>query len=115
VISFSALLQRLFEQDEMVTEVVLPFLPEGIGWAFEEFSRRSGDFAIVAAAATVYVVNGRAADLRLGVTGMGVVPQRVTALLVGNAHSWGRSAPPSSRPAATMAVTIPEYPVQRQI
>ena len=46
MISFSALLQRLFEQDEMVTEVVLPFLPEGIGWAFEEFSRRSGDFAI---------------------------------------------------------------------
>ena len=78
-------------------------------------SRRSGDFAIVAAAATVNVVNGRAADLRLGVTGMGVVPQRVTALLVGNAHGWGRSAPPSSRPAATMAVTIPEYPVQRQI
>ena len=62
----------------MVTEVVLPFLPEGTGWAFEEFSRRSGDFAIVAAAATVSVVNGRAADVRLGVTGMGVVPQRAT-------------------------------------
>ena len=33
----------------------------------------------------------------------------------GYAHTWGRLAPPSSRPAATMAVTIPEYPVQRQI
>ena len=95
----------------------------------------------MAAAATVSVVNGRAADVRLGITGMGVVPQRATAQLVGNvwnddllrdaapkkkaamtkqvlqghAHGWGRSAPPSSRPAATMAVTIPEYPVQRQI
>jgi CO/xanthine dehydrogenase FAD-binding subunit len=111
---FVLALTTALEQDEMVTEVVLPFLPEGTGWAFEEFSRRSGDFAIVAAA-TVSVVNGRAADVRLGVTGMGVVPQRVTAQLVGNAHGWGRSAPPSSRPAATMAVTIPEYPVQRQI
>jgi len=134
-------LTTALEQDEMVTEVVLPFLPEGTGWAFEEFSRRSVDFAIVAAAATVSVVNGRAADVRLGITGMGVVPQRATAQLVGNvwnddllrdaapkkkaamtkqvlqghAHGWGRSAPPSSRPAATMAVTIPEYPVQRQI
>jgi CO/xanthine dehydrogenase FAD-binding subunit len=77
-------LTTALEQDEMVTEVVLPFLPEGTGWGFEEFSRRSGDFAIVAAAATVSAVNGRAADVRLGVTGMGEVPQRVTAQLVGN-------------------------------
>jgi CO/xanthine dehydrogenase FAD-binding subunit len=130
-------LTTALEQDEMVTEVVLPFLPEGTGWTFEEFSRRSGDFAIVAAAATVSVVNSRAADVRLGVTGMGVVPQRATAQLVGNVwnddllrdaapkkkaamtkqvlQGHAHSAPPSSRPAATMAVTIPEYPVQRQI
>jgi CO/xanthine dehydrogenase FAD-binding subunit len=35
-------LTTALEQDEMVTEVVLPFLPGGTGWGFEEFSRRSG-------------------------------------------------------------------------
>ena len=108
-------LTTALEQDEMVTEVVRPFLPEGTGWAFEEFSRRSGISPLWRQLLPYPSSNGRAADFRLGVTGMGVVPQRVTAQLVGNAHGWGRSAPPNSRPAATMAVTIPEYPVQRQI
>jgi CO/xanthine dehydrogenase FAD-binding subunit len=85
---FLGALTTALEQEEMVTEIVLPFLPEGTGWGFEEFSRRLGDFAIAAAAATVSVVNGRAADVRLGVTGMGEVPQRMAAAeaqLVGNA------------------------------
>jgi carbon-monoxide dehydrogenase medium subunit len=87
---FLGALTTALQQDEMVTEVMLPFLPEGTGWGFDEFSRRSGDFAIVATAATVSIVNGRAADVRLAVTGMGEVPQRMTAAeaeLVGNV--WG--------------------------
>jgi len=44
-------------------------------------------------------------------------PTSVASVVTGGgyAHVWGRLGPPSSRPAATMAVTIPEYPVQRQI
>jgi len=130
-------LTTALEQDEMVTEVVRPFLPEGTGWAFEEFSRRSGISPLWRQLLPYPSSNGRAADFRLGVTGMGVVPQRATAQLVGNVwnddllrdaapkkkaamtkqvlQGHAHSAPPSSRPAATMAVTIPEYPVQRQI
>ena len=35
-------------EDEIVTEIVLPKLPPGTGWGFEEVARRSGDFALAA-------------------------------------------------------------------
>jgi CO/xanthine dehydrogenase FAD-binding subunit len=76
---FLGALTTALKNDEMVTEVALPGLPGGTGWGFEEFARRSGDFAIAAAAATVCVVEGRAADVRLAVTGMGEVPERMAA------------------------------------
>jgi carbon-monoxide dehydrogenase medium subunit len=37
--------------DEMLVSVRVPALPEGWGWGFHEFALRTGDFAIVAAAA----------------------------------------------------------------
>ena len=40
-------------EDEIVTEIVLPKLPPGTGWGFEEVARRSGDFALAAVAATL--------------------------------------------------------------
>ena len=39
------------DDDEIVTEIVLPALPLRCGWGFEEFSLRTGDFAYAAAAA----------------------------------------------------------------
>ena len=41
------------EPDEMVTGVTLPLWPKGHGYAFIEFSRRHGDFAICSAAALI--------------------------------------------------------------
>ena len=41
------------EPEEMVTGVTLPVWPEGHGYAFVEFSRRHGDFAICSAAALI--------------------------------------------------------------
>jgi carbon-monoxide dehydrogenase medium subunit len=38
-------------EDEMLVSVRVPPLPEGWGWGFHEFALRTGDFAIVAAAA----------------------------------------------------------------
>lgn len=40
-------------EDEILTEIQLPALPGGTGWGFEEFARRSGDFALTAIAALV--------------------------------------------------------------
>src|SRR5438270_2739443 len=43
---------------DIVTEIVLPKLPPKTGWGFEEVARRSGDFALAAAAATLTVSAG---------------------------------------------------------
>ena len=53
-------------------------MPEGAGWAFEEFARRHGDFAIVGVAAAVWRVAGRL-TVRLATAGAGATPQRLRA------------------------------------
>ncbi len=66
------------EPDEMVTGVTLPLWPEGHGYAFIEFSRRHGDFAICSAAALIE--EDRAGTItRASVTigGVGPAPVRV--------------------------------------
>ena len=49
---------------DLVTEIVLPKLPPNTGWGFEEVSRRAGDFALAAAAATLTVSGGAIAQDR---------------------------------------------------
>ena len=46
-------------EDEIVTEIHLPKLPQNTGWGFEEVARRSGDFALAAVAVTLTVSDGR--------------------------------------------------------
>jgi CO/xanthine dehydrogenase FAD-binding subunit len=73
---------------EIVTEVMLPKLPQCTGWGFEEVARRYGDFALAAVAATL-TASGRAVEqARIALTGVGATPLRVTAaegLLIGHA------------------------------
>jgi carbon-monoxide dehydrogenase medium subunit len=56
---FESYLTTRLAPDELLVEVRLPATPAGAGWAFEEFARRHGDFAIVGIAAMV--VRGRGA------------------------------------------------------
>src|SRR5207249_598393 len=63
--------------DEVLTEVRLPAMPEGAGWAFEEFARRHGDFAIVGVAAALWRGGGRV-TARLATAGAGPVPRRLS-------------------------------------
>ena len=76
------------EADEIVTEIRLTPWPHGHGWAFAEFARRKGDFAIVAAAAMLDLApDGRISRAALALGGVGPVPVRVSAaeaMLVGN-------------------------------
>ena len=52
--------------DEVITEVAVPLLPDRCGWAFEEFSRRKGDFALLGVAALVVMEeDGRCGWARL--------------------------------------------------
>src|SRR6476646_6574040 len=71
---------------EIVTEIVLPKLPPRTGWGFAEVSRRRGDFALAAAAATLSIAADAIIEVRIALTGVGRTALRVTAaenLLVG--------------------------------
>ena len=63
----------------MLTEVRLPIQPKGSGWAFEEFSRRHGDFAIVGIAAFLVAEGGRVKKARLATAGAGPISIRLKA------------------------------------
>ena len=67
------------ELDEMITGATFPSWPDGHGYAFVEFARRHGDFAIVSAAALLEVDGGgvvRRVSLTVG--GVGPSPVRCT-------------------------------------
>jgi aerobic carbon-monoxide dehydrogenase medium subunit len=69
------------EPGEMLTEVRVPPLPPATGFAFDEISRRRGDFAIVGAAALVRLgKDGRIVWARLVFAGIGERPTRCDAV-----------------------------------
>lgn len=65
--------------DELLTEVRLPLLSEEWTTGFSEFSRRAGDFAIVAIATAVRVQNGLVTEARLAAGGVAGTPIRLRA------------------------------------
>ena len=104
---FEGFLTTSLEPDELVTAVRVPQWPAGTGWSFHEFSRRSGDFAIVGVAVTVRLGgNGNVADARLAFSGVAQVPVRATAAeaaLAGAAPSdelWKSAAQAAAAPLA---------------
>jgi aerobic carbon-monoxide dehydrogenase medium subunit len=64
-------------EDEMVSEIVLPALLPGTGWAFDEVAQRTGDFAVAAVAATVTVSDEVVAEARLAMMGVDDTPLRL--------------------------------------
>jgi carbon-monoxide dehydrogenase medium subunit len=77
---FEGFLTTSLEPDELLTAIRMPAWPTGTGWSIQEFSRRSGDFAIVGVVATVRLDgNGNIADARLAFSGVDQVPVRATA------------------------------------
>ena len=62
---------------ELLTEVRCPVLGDGTGWAFQEVSRRHGDFAMTGAAVTLAVGKaGRCEEARIVLFGVGPTPIR---------------------------------------
>jgi aerobic carbon-monoxide dehydrogenase medium subunit len=77
---FETYLTTTLAPEELVVEVRLPAMPAGAGFAFEEFARRHGDFAIVGIAAMIVRgAGGRCAAARLATAGAGPVPVRLRA------------------------------------
>jgi aerobic carbon-monoxide dehydrogenase medium subunit len=76
---FEGYLTTSLSSDELLVEVRLPAMPAGAGFAFEEFARRHGDFAIVGIAAMLVRDGPRCAVARLATAGVGPVPRRLRA------------------------------------
>ncbi|MEN3365525.1 MAG: aerobic carbon-monoxide dehydrogenase medium subunit [Burkholderiales bacterium] len=72
-------LTTVLAEDEMILEVHLPAWPSGRCWAFKEFSRRPGDFAL-AGVAVFYDLDdqGRACNAHIGVVGACQRSQRLS-------------------------------------
>jgi aerobic carbon-monoxide dehydrogenase medium subunit len=65
--------------DELLTGATFPCWPAGHGYAFLEFSRRHGDFAIVSAAVLIEEdSNGKVTRASVTLGGMGPAPVRAT-------------------------------------
>jgi len=77
---FTGLLTTILQAGELLVAVRIPVPSGRTGCAVEEFSRRAGDFAIVAAVAAVELeADGRVARARVAVAGAGSVPARLAA------------------------------------
>jgi carbon-monoxide dehydrogenase medium subunit len=67
------------EMDELLTGIKIPTWAEGHGYAFVEFARRHGDFAITSAAALLEVgEDGAITRASLTVGGVGAAPVRMS-------------------------------------
>ena len=78
---FTGILTTALRPGELLTAVRLP-LPRGrAGYAVEEFTRRAGDFAVVAAFAVVELDGrGRVTRARVAIAGAGPAPARLLAV-----------------------------------
>jgi carbon-monoxide dehydrogenase medium subunit len=76
---FQDYLETSISADEVVTEVRIPSL-DGYGFGYEKFNRRSEDWAMVAVAAVVKKNGDVVEDVRVGLTNMGNVPLRASAV-----------------------------------
>jgi carbon-monoxide dehydrogenase medium subunit len=86
---FTGLFGTALEPDEMLTEIEVPTAGPRTGWAFDEVSRRHGDYALAGIAATVQVDEaGRCSSARIALLSVGegpVLAAEAAAALVGQA------------------------------
>lgn len=96
--------------DEILTEARFPALPANTGWAFQEFTRRHGDYALAGVCALVTVDDGGlCAAARLAACGIASKPERLRKAeeaLVGSALD--DAAARRAGEAARDAVTAPD-------
>jgi carbon-monoxide dehydrogenase medium subunit len=89
---FQDYLTTAIADDEVVTEVRFPSM-QGYGHAYEKFTRRAEDWAMVGVAAAVKAEGGTFSEVRVGLTHMSTTPLRATQVeqaLVGQPVDAGR-------------------------
>jgi len=101
---FTGLFSTAVRSGELLTEIRIPVQPGGSGYAFQEISRRHGDFALVGAAAVVQLNgNGLCSSARIALLSVGDRPmlaEQATAMLIGQ-----RPSPELIRAAADATAT----------
>lgn len=103
---FTGFFSTALEPDEILVEVRIPAAPAHTGSAFEEVARRHGDFAMVGAAATVRLDNGKIGEARIALTGVSDVPVRAAdaeAALSGSAPTEEAFADAAEQEAKSLA------------
>jgi len=74
---FQSVFTTAAEPDELLIQIEVPPLASRTGYAFEEFARRHGDFALAGACALLTVASdGRCIDARISLLAAGPVPVR---------------------------------------
>jgi CO/xanthine dehydrogenase FAD-binding subunit len=72
---FTGLFTTALQSNEMIVEIQIPAMPARAGWAFNEVSRRHGDYALAGCAAFVTLDDeGNCTAARLVLLGMGAQP-----------------------------------------
>lgn len=106
---FTGALSTVLESDELITEVRFPPWPAGRRWAFEEFARRRGDFAMAGIALHYDLdAQGRATDAHVGVIGACTRPHRIAEA---EAELNGRPVAEASIAAAARAAAAAVRPL----
>jgi CO/xanthine dehydrogenase FAD-binding subunit len=107
---FQSFLTTARERDEIITEARFPVLPKGAGWAFDEVTRRHGDYAIAGVGCVLSLDGrGRASHVQLAACGIADTPVRLKAaeaILTGT--TLGASDLDAATAASAAAVTQPD-------
>jgi aerobic carbon-monoxide dehydrogenase medium subunit len=74
---FQGFLTTAIGPGEMLVEVRVPLTPQAAGWAFEEFTRRHGDFAVAGIAAMIVADGDKCRMARLAAAGVGPMAMRL--------------------------------------
>jgi carbon-monoxide dehydrogenase medium subunit len=99
---FEDFLETSVGDDELITEVKLPAM-DGWGFAYEKFTRRAEDWAMVGVCA---MVRGDFSDVRVALTNMGPTPVRATAVEEA-LRGQGRGAIPQAAEQADQGTNPP--------
>jgi CO/xanthine dehydrogenase FAD-binding subunit len=107
---FKSFLTTARSQDEIIVEARFPALSPGAGWAFDEVTRRHGDYAVVGVGCVVNIdAEGRASALRLAACGIADRPVRLAAAeSILNGTALGSSELDQAVAASASAVTQPD-------
>jgi aerobic carbon-monoxide dehydrogenase medium subunit len=74
---FEGMMSTALTDDELLSEVRIPLLTPDTRFGFQEFSRRTGDFAMAASLVTWRSDAGKMRDVRVGVGGAEPSPRRI--------------------------------------